>query len=93
MTSAEFYGARVINAPPDWSGETVCSPLYVEFTKMGELPVMKSVWVPSPEERAAIAAGGNIVLLIVGVGHPPVQVTLADVEVLDDNPFGDWRER
>lgn len=92
MTSAEFHGARVVNAPPDWTGEAVCAPLYVEFTKMGEIPVMKSVWVPSPLERAAIAAGANIALLIVGVGHPPVDVLLADVKVLDENPFGDWKD-
>jgi hypothetical protein len=95
MTSAEFYGAKIINPPPDWeAGETACTPLYVEFTRIGALPVMKSVWVPSPKEREALAAGANIVLVIVGIAHPPVQVTLADVEVvLDDDPFGNWKDR
>jgi hypothetical protein len=97
MTSAEFYGAKVINAPPDWVGEIVCAPLYVEFITIQSgdclLPTMKSVWVPTPEERAAIAAGANIALTIVGIAHPPVQVALADVEILDDNPFEGWKER
>lgn len=95
MNSAEFHGAKIINAPPDWESETVpCAPLFVEFTTIAELPVMKSVWVPSAQERAAIAAGANIALLIVGVRHPPVDVSLANVEViLDDNPFGNWKER
>ena len=54
---------------------------------------MKSVWVPSPEERAALAAGANIALTIVGIAHPPVRVALANVEVvLDDDPFKDWKE-
>jgi hypothetical protein len=94
MTSAEFHGAKVLNAPPEWDSEKAeCAPLYVEFTMVGPIPVMKSVWVPSPEERAAIAAGANIALLIVGTGHPPVNLSLADVRVLDENPFGDWKER
>jgi hypothetical protein len=95
MTSAEFHGARVINPPPDWEAgeEVVCTPLYVEFSKLGPLPVMKSVWVPTPEERAALAAGANIALVIVGVAHPPVQLTLADVKLLDENPFEGWKER
>lgn len=97
MTSAEFHGAKIINPPPDWESEVACTPLYVEFTTLtaGEsfIPTMKSVWVPSRAEREALAAGANIALTIVGISHPPVQVTLADVEVLDDNPFGDWRER
>jgi hypothetical protein len=99
MTSAEFHGAQIINPPPDWEpGETICTPLYVEFKTIstGEvfLPTMKSIWVPSPKEREALAAGANIALVIVGIAHPPVQITLADVEViLDDNPFGDWKEQ
>jgi hypothetical protein len=97
MTSAEFHGAKIINPPPDWESEVGCTPLYVEFITLhtGEcfLPTMKSVWVPSPEERAALAAGANIALVIVGISHPPVQVGLTDVEVLDENPFGDWKER
>ena len=94
MTSAEFHGAKIINAPPDWDPKAAeCTPLYVEFTSVGPLPVMKSVWVPSPEERAALAAGANIALLIVGTRHPPVGVALADVEViLDEDPFKDWKE-
>jgi hypothetical protein len=98
MTSAEFYGAKIISPPPDWEpGETICTPLYVEFKTISSgdvfLPTMKSIWVPSPEERAAIAAGANISLVIVGVAHPPVQMVLADTEVLDENPFEDWKER
>ena len=93
MTSAEFHGATIVNPPPDWKAEVGCAPLYVECITVSDgecfLPTMKSVWVPSPEERAAIAAGANIALTLVGVMHPPVMLTLADVKVLDADPFGE----
>lgn len=31
-----------------------------------------SVWELSPEERAAVAGGANIELIVFGSGHPPV---------------------
>lgn len=34
--------------------------------------VMRSAWVPTPEEREAIAAGAPIILQIVGTRHPVV---------------------
>ena len=34
--------------------------------------VMRSAWVPSPEEREAIANGAPIILQIVGKAHPVV---------------------
>jgi hypothetical protein len=34
--------------------------------------VMRSAWVPSDEERQAIAAGAPIILEIVGKSHPVV---------------------
>lgn len=34
--------------------------------------VMRSAWVPSPEEREAIAKGAPIILQIVGKCHPVV---------------------
>ena len=34
--------------------------------------VMRSAWVPSPEEREAIANGAPIILQIVGKSHPVV---------------------
>lgn len=36
--------------------------------------VMLSAWLPSPEERAAIAAGAPVILSIVGKSHPVVSV-------------------
>jgi hypothetical protein len=35
-------------------------------------PLIRSTWVPTDEERARIAAGENIELIVWGPGHPPV---------------------
>lgn len=35
---------------------------------------MVSCWEPTPAEIAAIAAGGKVILCIVGVGHPVVSL-------------------
>lgn len=40
----------------------------------GFVPAMETEWMPSPEERAAIAAGGRIRLVLQGTGHPPVML-------------------
>lgn len=39
-------------------------------------PVIRSCWVPTAEERAAIANGANIELVVWGDGHPPVAMQL-----------------
>lgn len=36
---------------------------------------MTSVWVPTPNELAVLAAGGAVRLTIRGHGHPPVKIT------------------
>jgi hypothetical protein len=38
----------------------------------GGLPVMWSLWEPTPDEIAAIAAGAKVLLSVVGTAHPPV---------------------
>lgn len=35
-------------------------------------PYVASVWEPDPEERAALATGSNVELVILGVGVPPL---------------------
>lgn len=49
---------------------------YVAATDNG--PAIASVWVPTDEERAAIAAGENIRLIVFGTGMPPVALDLTD---------------
>lgn len=45
-------------------------------------PVIRSCWVPDALERAAIAAGGNIELIVWGTEQPPVAL------VLNNTPLG-----
>lgn len=41
--------------------------------------LITSTWVPTEEERQAIANGANIALTIWGAGMPPVALNLSDV--------------
>jgi hypothetical protein len=55
------------------------------------IPQIETVWEPSPEERAAIAAGANISLRIMGM-QPPVIVGVTEEQgVGEDDPK--YRER
>ena len=51
-----------------------------------QYPVMFTVWHPSPEELAALNAGGHIVLGVLGVMHPPIlmQVAATDGKVVQE---------
>jgi hypothetical protein len=39
-------------------------------------PAISSVWEPDPDERAAIACGANVELVVIGVTQPPVSVRM-----------------
>lgn len=49
----------------------------VDDAVVGQVPAVTSVFVPTDEQRAAIAAGENIALTVLG-GQPPVMVRLTD---------------
>ena len=49
-------------------------------------PCLGSTWVPTDEEREAIALGANVELIVFGQGHPPVAMRLADYKVPDYEP-------
>jgi len=65
---------RYLGKPPGWEPETDgdCAHLAVLDTDLGGLPIMMSVWEPTPKEIEALARGAKIVLTVVGTGHPPV---------------------
>lgn len=54
--------------------------LWVERTTMegSDDPIIASVFVPTDEEREAIARGENVKLLIWGTAQPPVAVITTD---------------
>jgi hypothetical protein len=39
-------------------------------------PIIRSCWVPTEEERAAIAAGANVELITWGIGTPPLAMSV-----------------
>lgn len=80
-----------------WTGPTPdVGDLHAEITRSpGEMDHRmtrtRSVWEPSPEDRAAIAAGANIALDVWGM-HPPVEVSVTEERgVGEDAP--ELRER
>jgi hypothetical protein len=40
-------------------------------------PCLGSTWVPTDAERAAIADGANLEMVVWGTGHPPVALRLS----------------
>lgn len=63
------------NRPYDMTDEE-CEPLRAYRAQSGpDGAYSVSRWMPSEEERAAIAAGGPVWLYVFGTGHPPVSVT------------------
>lgn len=75
MNPAQIPNAtRVLGAPEGWDpkrdGE--CGALHVKDNRVNDVRFMQSEWEPTPEERAAIAAGANVRLTVWGITHPPV---------------------
>jgi hypothetical protein len=59
-------------------GGTEDNDLWTYRISTNEGPGVASVWVPTDEERAAIAAGENIRLIVFGTMLPPVALDLTD---------------
>lgn len=55
--------------------------LWLERTRSDEGPCLRSVWQLTDDERAAIADGANVSLVVWGTGHPPVSLAVTDEEL------------
>lgn len=91
MKGIPFKGqTNVLGAPPNWNEEKdgPCEGLPVRtFQQQGGMVVRASVWQPTDEERALIAAGGNVELMVFGSNHPPVYVgAVAPEEAIAPEP-------
>jgi hypothetical protein len=84
MQPIKLPGAKNYGAPMNWdeSKDGPCLALPVLFQDR----VCTSVWTFSPEERARIGRGENLVLQIPG-GQPPVMLSVADIR-----GSGAWEE-
>lgn len=75
MIPGRIHGAtRYLGAPSGWQPDEHghCSHLAILDTEVEGLPVMASVWEPTPAELERLNAGAKLTLFIVGTGHPPV---------------------
>ena len=78
MNSIKLPGANVVfHAPSNWdeAKHGKCSDLHVFVTPER---VCISVWEPTPEERARILAGDNVVLSVAG-NQVPVHLSVASI--------------
>jgi hypothetical protein len=67
----------VLGAPKGWDqGHLPVSALPITRTQVEGLDAIMSFWRPTPEEIAAINAGGTVSLLILGSSMPPVSLTV-----------------
>ncbi len=71
MRPATFPEHNRVFTRPVTMGADLCVDLQVFDTTEEFI----SKWEPSPEERAAIAAGGPVWLYVFGRGHPPVMLS------------------
>lgn len=72
MNPIDFPEANLtLTRPADMTDEE-CASLRVLRDAEG----FTSCWMPSGEERAAIAAGAPVVLKVIGRGHPPVLIAV-----------------
>lgn len=87
MNPASIEGAtRALGAPSNWNPERdgICGTLPIKDDQLPSgQPVMISAWLPTDEERAAIAAGAPIYLQVVSSVHPPVSLRAGDAPVAE----------
>lgn len=82
---------NILKPPKDWpkDGNVECVDLHVRATRSAEgIPMLSSVWLPSPEELDKLKKGAPVILtLLTQAGHPPVMVTVgtsADLKIMKD---------
>jgi hypothetical protein len=82
MIPGHIEGADVLlGAPANWDKATQgpCGRLPVRIERTEGVPVLWSVWHPTPKEIAAIVAGAPVKLWVVGERHPPVMLGIGNV--------------
>ena len=78
MKACDFPGARRIGAPKDWDAELdgEVGTIFVAdaIDMLSGMNMMYSIYQPTPEDLAALNAGGAIRLGIMGTRHPVFQL-------------------
>lgn len=83
MKPAETVDSTTVFCLPGGSQENDL-PVERATTPTGD-PVIRSTWVPTDEEREAIANGENIELTVFGRSTPPVAMRITDVELIEQD--------
>lgn len=81
MIPLRIQGAtRNLGAPENWNFEVdgECAHLAIRDVVDDGVRLMQSCWEPTPEELAALNAGGKVRLDVVGSMHPPVMLYVAN---------------
>ena len=74
MIGAKILGwTRELGKSQGYIGLTIRDIVYDDGTQ-----AMQSAWTPTPAELERLNAGANIILTVLGTGHPPVKVEVAD---------------
>ena len=93
MIPAVIPGAtRALGAPAGWDAarDGVCGTLPIRDSVYNDgsgdrYAMMESAWKPDAAEIAALAAGGSVILQIIGISHPVVSLYVIE----DDAPEAD----
>lgn len=70
---------RWLGAPLGWEPEKDgdCAHLAIrDMTINGNVPSMHSLWEPTPDELERLNAGGKVRLIVVGISHPAVSLSV-----------------
>lgn len=82
MEIGRITGAtRNLGAPANWDPATDghCGGLPIRDAPHSPgVNSMTSAWIPTPNELERLAAGAPIYLVVLGVTHPPVALTIGD---------------
>jgi hypothetical protein len=70
---------RVIGKSQGYYGLPLRDVLLNDTVTGPETPAMQTVWMPTPDELAALNAGAPIMLTVVGTGHPPVMIGVGEL--------------
>ncbi|RYM07999.1 hypothetical protein [Sphingobium cupriresistens] len=84
MKACDFPGSRRIGAPANWDADldgSVGTIFVVDAVDtLSGMNLMYSVYQPTPEDLAALSAGGAIRLGIMGRSHPVFQLCVLTPE-------------
>lgn len=87
MLICDFAGSRPLGAPREWDqqldGACGVLPVADAIDEQSGFNFMYSVWRPTPEELAALQAGGALRLGIMGNSHPVINLGVIDASLCE----------